>query len=137
MAITIKGWNPKFEAVHDLEITNQSIASVLNDARNIFVRAMQRGPHNGKRRKGGRRSAAGEYPASETGRLAGATAVALGNLHGEIGSNVFYAAYLADGTSKANGTSKMDARKMYEEALEESLEKNGHKLNDGLGFRII
>lgn len=86
----------------------------LNDARNLFVRQMGRGGGGGRTYGRHRASAPGEYPATDTGRLANATDYRMtGPREGVLGSDIEYATYLAFGTRK------MAPRKMYVDALEE------------------
>lgn len=90
----------------------------LNDARNTFVRGMSGG--GGGRTYGNHTaSSPGEYPATQSGRLANSVDYEMhGTREGTLTSDVEYASYLT------TGTSHMAARKMLADALEETLDAN-------------
>ena len=77
----------------------------MEDARNTFI-SNASGPSP---------SAPGAYPGLVTGRLIGSVNTEVSGRVGEIMSDVEYAGYLT------HGTSKMAARKMLADALDESL----------------
>ena len=81
------------------------IENRLNDARNYFV-SNASGPSP---------SAPGAWPGADTGRLIGSIDYQASGREGELFSEVDYAGYLT------TGTSKMAARKMLPDALDESL----------------
>jgi HK97 gp10 family phage protein len=68
------------------------------------VKGIQRGQKTGRTYLRGNvahtASSPGEYPASDTGRLASSMRVNLSALEANIGSDVNYAAYLEDGTKR-------------------------------------
>lgn len=70
------------------------------------VTGIQHGPKSGKAYRRGnvthRASAPGQYPASDTGRLAAGVLMELpaGNMTGRVGTNVVYGEYLEFGTSR-------------------------------------
>src|SRR5262249_41818865 len=91
---------------------------------NLFIQRVSRGGGSGREyRRGSRRrhraSAPGEYPATDTGRLVNSIAYQMhGPREGAIFSDLEYAGYLADGTSR------MDPRKMLRDALQEVLDND-------------
>jgi hypothetical protein len=94
---------PKVEV--DEGIITNWIENRLNDARNYFI-SNASGPSP---------SAPGAWPGADTGRLIGSVDYQAGGREGELFSEVDYAGYLT------TGTSKMAARKMLPDALDESL----------------
>jgi hypothetical protein len=107
------------------EIDEEAIAAWiearLNDARNGIIRQLSRGAGGGRVYRRGRQyyhqaSAPGEYPVSDSGRLAGSVhSVMNGTRSGSLYSELNYAGYLT------TGTRYMAARKMLRDALEEAL----------------
>lgn len=91
------------------------------------IRGIQRGKKTGriyKRRSVQHRaSAPGEYPASDTGRLAGSIRINRGVLQADIGSDVIYAKYLEP--DEASDEGKLKPRPF----LEPSYKKNEEKIN--------
>jgi HK97 gp10 family phage protein len=90
---------------------DKAIASVINqtitETRNEAVQGIQSGPASGRvYRRGGithQASAPGQYPMSDTGRLAASVAMqpaTPSNLRGQVGTNLVYGRYLEFGTSR-------------------------------------
>lgn len=80
----------------------------LNDARNRFITSMGSGGH----------SAPGAYPNQQTGALASSVDSEMtGAREGHLFSDIEYAGYLAEGTSK------MAKRKMLWEAMTETIDE--------------
>jgi len=98
------------------------IEARLNDARNLFIQRVSRGGGGGRTYRRGRgrthrASAPGEYPATDSGRLANSIAYQMhGPREGSVFSDLEYARYLTEGTAH------MEARRMLADALTEVLE---------------
>jgi HK97 gp10 family phage protein len=93
------------DLVGDAEaVMTETITRVVMDTRTNAVQGIQRGPATGAvRRDGSRASAPGQFPMSDTGRLASSVEFNLptaGRLMGEVGTNVIYGRYLEFGTSR-------------------------------------
>lgn len=93
------------DLVGDAEaVMTETITRVVMDTRTNAVQGIQRGPATGAvRRNGSRASAPGQFPMSDTGRLANSIDFNLptaGRLTGEVGTNVIYGRYLEFGTSR-------------------------------------
>jgi HK97 gp10 family phage protein len=93
------------DLVGDAEaVMTETITRVVMDTRTNAVQGIQRGPANGAvRRDGSRASAPGQFPMSDSGRLANSVEFNLptaGRLMGEVGTNVIYGRYLEFGTSR-------------------------------------
>lgn len=93
------------DLVGDAEaVMTETITRVVMDTRTNAVQGIQRGPATGAvRRNGSRASAPGQFPMSDTGRLANSVDFNLptaGRLTGEVGTNVIYGRYLEFGTSR-------------------------------------
>jgi hypothetical protein len=92
--------------------------AVKEQSQRIFTDGMM-GPHSGqirsKRNGGGRHqaSAAGEYPANDTGGLLASMRSRVTSSEVTIGTDVFYAKFLREGTGQ------MARRKMSDNALTE------------------
>lgn len=120
IAITIDMDMDRIEAVIDEEVISAWIEDRLNDARSHFIQSASRGGGGGRvyRQHGKlhRASAPGEYPATDSGRLVSSVDYEMaGPFEGHLQSDVEYALYLT------TGTSKMAARKMLADALEDVL----------------
>jgi len=89
----------------DEGIITSWIENRLNDARSYFI-SNASGPSP---------SSPGAWPGADTGRLIGSIDYQASGREGELTSDVEYAGYLT------TGTSKMAARKMLPDALDESL----------------
>lgn len=110
------------------------IATTVNHARNILNIGMRDGPQTGRtyeRANGAfhQASRTGQWPAVDTGNLRINTRMRFDTFEGEIGSNVEYAEYLQAGTSR------MGARKLYNEALLMAIEDNLDDLADVIFIR--
>lgn len=93
------------DLVGDAEaVMTETITRIVMDTRTNAVQGIQRGPATGAvRRNGSRASAPGQFPMSDTGRLANSIDFNLptaGRLTGEVGTNVIYGRYLEFGTSR-------------------------------------
>ena len=97
--------SPPVDPHIDDQVIAAWIESRLNDGRNKFITSMGAGPGH---------SSPGAYPNQQTGALAGSVDYQMtGAREGELFSDLNYAAYLTDGTSK------MAPRKMLWDAFEE------------------
>ena len=80
------------------------VTNLAVDTQREAVQGIQRGPATGAvRPDGSRASAPGEYPMSDTGRLANNVVANLptsGNISAEVGTNIQYGRYLEFGTSR-------------------------------------
>ena len=91
------------------QITNRAEVVALNvvrdltiDTHKFAVQGIQRGPASGRIYGKHRASAPGQYPMSDTGRLAASVAMQppnASNIIGRVGTNVIYGKYLEFGTS--------------------------------------
>lgn len=106
----------------DDDAVSDWIARCLNEARNLFIQRVSRGGGSGKTYRRGRgryhrASSAGEYPATDSGRLVSSIDWRMnGPREGTLYSDLEYSRYLADGTGR------MSARRMLGDALTEVLE---------------
>jgi len=113
--ITVKV-SGKITAKIDDAIIAEWIDDRLNDGRNVFVTSASRGGGGGRVYGKHRASAPGEYPATDSGRLANSVDSEMtGPRSGALFSAVEYAGFLT------SGTSKMAPRKMLADALHEAL----------------
>lgn len=87
----------------------EAITRVVTDTRAEAIRGIQRGPASGRvyekyePRRTHQASAPGQYPMSDTGRLANSVDFNLpapGRFEGMVGTNVVYGRYLEFGTSR-------------------------------------
>jgi hypothetical protein len=88
-------------------IVLETITDLVTDTHALAVAGIQRGPKSGRTyRKGGvthQASAPGQYPASDTGRLAGSVRMEMpqpGRIVGSVGTAVAYGPHLEFGTSR-------------------------------------
>lgn len=86
------------------DVMLEVVTRVANDTRTEAVQGIQRGPATGQQRAdGSRASAPGQYPMSDTGRLANSVEAKLptaSNMTAMVGTNVIYGRYLEFGTSR-------------------------------------
>lgn len=89
------------------DVVIETITDLVTDTHALAVAGIQRGPKSGVTyRRGGvthRASAPGQYPASDTGRLASSVRMEMpqpGNLTGRVGTAVNYGPHLEFGTSR-------------------------------------
>lgn len=89
------------------EVVEDTITDLVLDTHQKAVDGIQRGPKTGRVYRRGnvthQASAPGEYPASDTGRLASNVRFELpqgGNMVGRVGTNIQYGAHLEFGTSR-------------------------------------
>lgn len=85
----------------------ETITDLVTDTHGNAIQGIQRGPKSGTVYRRGnvshQASAPGQYPASDTGRLAGSVRMEMptqGNLTGRVGTAVAYGPYLEFGTSR-------------------------------------
>lgn len=121
--ITVTGFKPSLEVRIDDEAVEKWLKKTVLEARNIFIKGMSKGGR-GRRYGSHRASLAGDYPATDTGRLASGTAMEINGFTGALGTNVKYAEYLSEGTRNSEGAIIMLPRKMYKDALEEAIQTN-------------
>jgi len=85
-------------------VMTEIVTNLAVDTQQEAVQGIQRGPATGAvRPDGSRASAPGEYPMSDTGRLANNVVANLptsGNISAEVGTNIQYGRYLEFGTSR-------------------------------------
>jgi len=85
-------------------VMTEIVTNLAVDTQREAVQGIQRGPATGAvRPDGSRASAPGEYPMSDTGRLANNVVANLptsGNISAEVGTNIQYGRYLEFGTSR-------------------------------------
>jgi len=115
------------KTITDLTVTTQSLAK----------KGIQRGPKSGKTYRRGnvvhQASAPGQYPATDTGRLASSVMVNLptpASMIGEVGTNVIY------GPMLEFGTSRMAARPWLLPSFTQAKIGIEKKLRDNLEARI-
>ena len=86
------------------DVMLEVVTRVANDTRKEAVQGIQRGPASGRARAdGSRASAPGQYPMSDTGRLANGVVAKLptaGSMSAMVGTNIVYGRYLEFGTSR-------------------------------------
>lgn len=114
--LSFKPWR-RFTAYRD----KLAVRNFIEDTAETAERRLKRGMRSGKsgrvyRRRGGshRASAAGEYPARDSGELFGSIRKRTSQREATIGTTKKYAIYLR------LGTSKMARRKMSDDALKET-----------------
>ena len=110
--VELDGFNALLEQLQDLgkvgeEVIEDTITDLVMDTHANAVDGIQRGPKTGHIYRRGtvthQASAPGQYPASDTGRLASNVRFELpsgGNMTGRVGTNIQYGAYLEFGTSR-------------------------------------
>lgn len=89
------------------EVVEDTITDLVLDTHQKAVDGIQRGPKTGRVYRRGtvahQASSPGQYPATDTGRLASNVRFELpqgGNMVGRVGTNIQYGAYLEFGTSR-------------------------------------
>ena len=119
------------------ELLVDTINDVAMDTQNEAVRGIQRGPANGRTYKRGTvthtASAPGQFPMSDTGRLASNVESILAtpaNIRAKVGTNIIYGAYLEFGTSK------MAARPWLQRSFRQAAEGVAKELKAKLEARI-
>lgn len=125
IAFTLDGFAELPHAEIDDDVIGEWVEDRLNDGRNEFIKAMGRA--------GNQRSAPGEYPKTDGGRLANsANAQMTGAREGVLGSDIEYALYLT------TGTRFMGARKMFVDALTDALKRrpNDERLAKAASLKI-
>lgn len=109
----------RFSAVKDRMAIRRYLQAVADETENVLRDEMVSGRKSGRvyRRRGRshRASAPGEYPARDSGRLFRSIKKRVTLHDATVGTTVFYAKFLADGTSK------MAKRKMSEDAMKKAL----------------
>lgn len=124
----------RLEVGIDPALGEKWIAETINHARNIMNIGMRDGPQTGRIYERGSKfhtaSKAGEWPGVDSGYLRINTRMKIEGLVGELGSNVDYAGYLQDGTSK------MGARKLYNEAVAAAADDMAEDLGDVLFVKV-
>lgn len=96
---------------------HQFLIELAREAKKTF-RAGMKGPKSGVTRRGrNRASATGEYPAVQSGGLMKSIRTRVTGNSMTIGTSMPYSGFLRDGTSR------MGARKMSDDALQEAIEK--------------
>lgn len=109
MQIKIEGLDDLFADIKKLEAVGEDVLidtlnDVAMDTQQEAVRGIQRGPATGERRTdGSRASAPGEFPMSDTGRLASNVEMRLATSarpEAKVGTDIIYGAYLEFGTSR-------------------------------------
>lgn len=89
----------------------------------LFKSRIRGGPKTGRKYPGRRQSsAAGEYPANQTGGLLKSVKSNIAARSAEIGSNQFYSKFLSEGTTR------MSFRKMSIDALGETIDRTRRRM---------
>lgn len=81
----------------------EAITDIVTDTHAFAIAGIQGGPKSGRTYGGHTASAPGQYPATDTGRLAGSVRMEMpqvGNVTGRVGTAVAYGPMLEFGTSK-------------------------------------
>ena len=116
------------------DVIMDTINDVAMDTQQEAVRGIQRGPASGRpRADGSRASAPGEFPMSDTGRLASNVDMILATpakMESKVGTNIIYGAYLEFGTSR------MAARPWLERSFRKAAEGVARELKAKLESRI-
>lgn len=123
------------------DLSDELLVDTINDVaiatQNEAVRGIQRGPANGRTYKRGTvthtASAPGQFPMSDTGRLASNVESILAtpaNIRAKVGTNIIYGAYLEFGTSK------MAARPWLQRSFRQAAEGVAKELKAKLEARI-
>jgi phage gpG-like protein len=112
----------------------ETLNDIVDDTQQEATRGIDRGPASGQPRgDGSRASAPGEYPMSDTGRLAGnieTIEATRSNIQAKVGTNIIYGAYLEFGTSK------MAARPWLQRSFRQAAEGVAKELKAKLEARI-
>ena len=110
--VNLSGLDALIAKLRDVEQAGEAalievITDIATDTHALAVEGIQTGPKSGRvYRRGGvthQASAAGQYPASDTGRLAASVRMELptaGDMTGRVGTAVEYGPFLEFGTSK-------------------------------------
>jgi phage gpG-like protein len=137
--VKIEGLDDLFADLNRLgELSDDLIMDTINDVamdtQQEAVRGIQRGPASGQPRSdGSRASAPGEFPMSDTGRLASNVDMILATpakMQAKVGTNIIYGAYLEFGTSR------MAARPWLERSFRKAAEGVAKELKAKLEGRI-
>ena len=116
------------------DVIMDTINDLAMDTQQEAVRGIQRGPASGRpRADGSRASAPGEFPMSDTGRLASNVDRILATpakMQAKVGTNIIYGAYLEFGTSR------MEARPWLERSFRKAAEGVARELKAKLESRI-
>lgn len=119
ITFSFTGWH-KFRAKKKPEVLRKWLSNVRDQAQRVFTAGML-GAHSGQiyyRRRGRHQaSAPGEYPANDTGALLASMRSKVTATEVTIGTDVFYAKFLRQGTGQ------MARRKMSDNALHEGGER--------------
>jgi hypothetical protein len=118
--------------IYDKAIVRDYLKNTIKDAKSYFVAEHSkkgRGRIYRKRGRVHRASAAGDFPAKDTGLLLRTTKVNSNSDEAVLGTNTHYAVYLT------KGTIKMAARKMYREALNAALKQENHSLDGFIRYK--
>ena len=118
--IEIKPWG-RFKAAKQQKQIRAWLRAVSNSAKAVFTSGMN-GRHSGRvyrrRNRLHQASAPGEFPANDTGRLLASLRGEVSADEAKIGTNMFYAKFLR------NGTRKMARRRMSDDAMKEGINAN-------------
>lgn len=119
ISFSFKGWR-QFSAKKKPQVIRSWLKRVGDEAQRVFTKGMM-GRHSGQiyyRRRGTHQaSAPGEFPANDTGNLLASLRQNITATEATIGTNVFYAKFLREGTRK------MARRKMSDNAMQEGAAK--------------
>lgn len=106
----VKPWG-----INGAKIDETAIAALLMRIGKNTVRVFKdgmSGPHSGVMGPVNQRSAAGEYPANQTGRLSSGTSYRMGTRQVVIGSDAPHAVFMM-------GTTRMARRRMFDTAMKQ------------------
>lgn len=108
----------RFKAFRDKSVTKRFMKAVGVEGQKAFREGME-GPHSGRKHSNlpNRSSAAGEYPATQSGQLLASSKHVATDVRTDLGTSKFYGRFLR------NGTSKMARRKMSDDALQAGIKE--------------
>ena len=96
------------------------------------VRKLTTGSRSGRLYGSHRASAAGEYPAKQTGALAASVSVKTSGKKLNFAESAPYAGYLEDGTKSKLGNVKMLPRPHFKKSVEANISKLGYMLDTNI-----
>jgi hypothetical protein len=108
VGIKVDGLQALLKQLRDVGLASETatlevITDIVTDTHALAVAGIQGGPKSGKVYGRHQSSAPGQYPASDTGRLAGGVRMVMpteASMTGQVGTNVAYGPHLEFGTSK-------------------------------------
>lgn len=119
----------RFKAIRNRKVDSQFLDAVAHETEDQFrigLASQKSGIHHPGMPR--RSSAPGEFPANQSGKLRGSIRSESNTKRATAGSNVFYARFLREGTSK------MRRRKMSDDALKAAVPKVRSLLKGWIGW---